>query len=111
VNLNKDPEYFIGDLMMSKDLEKQQLTNGKFNVDLYFFNSLCDLAIIRSCISEPLIKSQTPEDFLKKLESNLSCQQVKEEELEQLSSKLLQGKVLIRFELMIIFGNKNGRII
>ncbi|MFC0273978.1 spore germination protein [Metabacillus herbersteinensis] len=96
MKLNKDIECYIGDQIKSRDLERQSLTNGHFEVDIYFFKSLCDLALIRSCISEPLLKSPSPEEFAKKLNSVLSCKRL--DDVDQIQSKLLQGKALINFD-------------
>lgn len=96
LKLNKDIECYIGDQIKSRDLERQSLTNGHFEVDIYFFKSLCDLALIRSCISEPLLKSPSPEEFAKKLNSVLSCKRL--DDVDQIQSKLLQGKALINFD-------------
>jgi spore germination protein KA len=96
MTIQTDIEFHIGDLLKSRDMDSQSLSNGLFQVDIHFISSLCDIAIIRSCISEPLAKSLTPEDFANKLDSTPSCMHL--DDLEQMTSKLLKGEVLIRLK-------------
>jgi spore germination protein KA len=96
LKLNKNIEFYLGDQIKSKDLEIQILTNGQFEVAIYFLKSLCDLELIRTCISEPLVKSQSPEEFANKLNSFISCNRI--EDADQIQSKLLMGDVIIKFD-------------
>ncbi len=92
----EDIHEHIGDHRNSADLETQCLTNGQLEAHVYFYKSLCDIKIIRDCISEPLAKCKTAEDFKGVLNSELSCKRL--DDVEQIRPEMLKGNALIAFE-------------
>lgn len=99
MRLRKNIEFYMSDQIKSQDLEMQHLTNGQFKVDIYFLKSLCDIALIRTCISEPLFKSQSAGEFANHLDSSIDCKRL--ENVDEIQSKLLKGEVIIQFDSQV----------
>lgn len=87
---------FIDRFKQSEDFKHEELDNGKFTIQIMYFDSLCDAKTIKQEIVHPFLLSPTPESFMEVLDAALSCTALQKD--DDPANTLLNRCALVKLE-------------
>ena len=79
--------------MDSSDFKTARLQHKHEELLVYYYESLCDLKVLRERISAPLVKRSEEQTFTEVLQSELGCEEV--HDVSEVVEKLLRGCIVI----------------
>lgn len=86
----------IGKLRDSADFQCETLDNGRFQIELCYFSSLCDKTVIKKEVAHPFQHAENITGYCDTLRAALSCKELKAD--ADPMGDLLNGFVLIRID-------------
>ncbi|CAI6034855.1 spore germination protein [Cohnella sp. JJ-181] len=83
-------------LKQSSDFQCESLDNGRFKIELCYFTTLCDKAVIKKEAAHPFFHAEDASEYRERLSAALSC--LKLDDDADPMPDLMRGYVLIRFD-------------